>query len=68
MPTIALLDYLTPLLVYFGLLLLIVAAVVVVFWPWCETPLIALLEGVRDWRSVRRRRRDIRRATKRRRP
>lgn len=66
MATIALLDYIMPLLTYFGTLFLILAAVVVGFWPWVETPLIALLEDVRDWRSLRRRRRDLDRARRRR--
>lgn len=53
----ALIDFM-PLLSLFGALALVAVVVVVVFWRWIESPLIAFLEGVRDWREERRRRRN----------
>lgn len=58
----AILDQFLPLAAYFGALCLAVIALVVGFWPWIESPLIAFLNGVRDWRANRRRRRDLRKA------
>ena len=53
---------LIPLLTLFGTFSLVVIALVVGFWPVLESPLIALLEDVRDWRALRKRRRDLARA------
>lgn len=61
---IALIDYM-PLLTYFGAIALVGAALVVGFWPRVESPLIAFLVGVRDWRANRRRRRDLANARRR---
>ena len=58
----AILDQCMPLLALFGALAVVLIALVVGFWPWIESPLIAFLVGVRDWRANRRRRRDLRRA------
>ncbi len=63
----AVLIDLVPFLTYLGLLALGTVVLVVGFWPWLESPLIAFLEGVRDWRDMRRRRRNFRRAHQRRR-
>lgn len=59
---------LSPLLAFFGAIALIVATLVVGFWPWLESPLIAFLVGVRDWRAQRQKRRNMRKAMERRRP
>ncbi len=52
----ALID-LTPMLAFLGALALVAASLVIGFWPVLESPLITFLEGVRDWRAERRRRR-----------
>lgn len=64
----AILIDLAPLLTYFGALALILVALVLGFWPVFESPLIAFLQDIRDWRACRQKRRNARKATERRRP
>lgn len=63
----ALIDFM-PLLSLFGALALVLVAAAVIFWPWVESPLITFLEGVRDWRAHRLKRRNMRKAMERRLP
>lgn len=53
----AVLIDLSPLLAFIGAIALVLVSLVIGFWPKLESPLIAFLEGVRDWRAERRRRR-----------
>jgi hypothetical protein len=59
----AMLDFM-PLLALIGATALVSAALVVGFWPWIEGPFISWLHRQRDERALRRRRRDLQRATK----